>query len=166
MESRRLGVGRAAIAVVVVVVIVGAIGLVVAGPRSPSSTEFEHGPRFPYLLGLPTGILNLSEPIQVLASSVARLAPETSLNLNLNLTANANRSITVMAYDVNTLSRPNNITTALDWPRPVSACSAYLITYVVYQGDYSTSNYTQGTPLGFGGNVGTCPRLRTQFSVP
>jgi hypothetical protein len=146
MEPRRLGVGRAAIALVVVVVIVGAIGLVVAGPRSRGST---------------TVFSTDSWPIVVRDHSLARFDPETGLSLDLNLTANPNGTIIISAYDFNTLDRPNNVTTATDWPVPIAPCG--LVDYVVYQGDYSTTNYTQGTPLYTGGNVPTC--LPTSYFI-
>lgn len=98
-----------------------------------------------------------AEPIQVLGPSMARLNPETDLNLSLNLVANANRSITVAVSDVNTLPSQNNVTVANDWPTTsVSVCSyPDMVSFAIYQGDYSAGNYTQGTPFYYG-NVGTC----------
>jgi hypothetical protein len=87
--------------------------------------------------------------IQVPAASVSRLDPETGLSLTLNLTATANSTITLTAYDVNSLDRANNITAASAWPVSSAngVCSTDLVNFAVYQGDYSVGNYTQGTPL-------------------
>jgi len=171
MEPRRTGITRVAIALVVVVlVIVGAIGLVEAGPRLRTSAASSSTTSTSLASSVATSREQSSsqpEPIQVLAPSVARLNPDTSLSLNLNLTANANRSITVMAYEVNTLSKPNNVTSASNWPvKSVSAlCNppGFLVGYTIYQGAYDAANYTQGTPLNLGGNM--CMVLATPYTI-
>jgi hypothetical protein len=166
MEPRRPGIGRAAIALVVVVVIVGAVGLVAAGPRlfGPTANSSTVPASLTSSVSPPVSSTSAG-PIQVLAPSVARLDPETSLNLNLNLTAKPNRSITVMAYDVNTLSTPNNVTIPSVWPTgPLRTCSDRVVIYAVYQGDYGTANYTQGTPLGYPGGDACEPVSYAIFS--
>ncbi len=151
MEPRRSAVGRTAIALVIVAVTVGAIALVIAETRSHSSTTS-------FTTSSSTGTQTIFStgpwPIVVRDYPLARLDPETSLSLYLNLTANSNGTITLSAYDFNTLDRPNNITTASHWPVPPFTCG--LVGYRVYQGYYSTSNYTKGKPLVTAGNVPTC----------
>jgi len=108
--------------------------------------------------------------IQVPAASVSRLDPETGLSLTLNLTATANSTITLRAYDVNTLDRPNNLTTAEDWPVPFismanGVCSGGMVEYVIYQGDYGTANYTQGTPLMLSQAFTICTSFAISYSI-
>jgi hypothetical protein len=108
--------------------------------------------------------------IQVSAASVSRLNPQTGLNLTLNLTANANPypTITVEAYDVNTLGRANNLTTSGDWAvsGPLSgACASDLVEYVLYQGNYGPGNFTQGTPLSQTQGIGICTTFATSYCI-
>lgn len=107
--------------------------------------------------------------IHVPAASVSRLDPETGLSLTLNLTATANQTITFTAYDVNTLDRSNNLTTAERWPVPSNmmndVCSYGMVVYVVYQGDYSVANYTQGTPLSLSQSYIICNSPAVSYYV-
>ena len=107
--------------------------------------------------------------IQVPAASMSRLDPQTGLNLTLNLTASANPypTITVTAYDVNTLDRPNNLTTQSDWPVPFDSLSgcAGLVDYVVYQGNYGLGNFTKGTPLSQTEGHGICTTFGTSYCI-
>lgn len=101
--------------------------------------------------------------IQVSAASVSRLNPQTGLNLTLNLSADANPypTITIIAYDVNTLGRADNLTMGNGWPiisretgRGGGCCGA-LVEYVLYQGNYGLGNFTQGTPMRQTGGIAT-----------
>ena len=107
--------------------------------------------------------------IQIPAASVSRLNPQTSLNLILNLTANANPypTITLTAYDVNTLDNGNNITSASAWPVSSAngVCSGGLVNFAVYQGDYSTANYTQGTPLSLSQSYIVCTSFAISYYI-
>jgi hypothetical protein len=101
--------------------------------------------------------------IQVSAASVSRLNSQTGLNLILNLSAGANpyATITIAAYDVNTLGRANNLTIGNGWPiisRETGrggGCCGPLVEYVLYQGNYGLGNFTQGTPLRQTGGIAT-----------
>ena len=99
------------------------------------------------------------------------LNPQTALNLTLNLTANANPypTITVTAYDVNTLGRANNLTTPGDWAVPISrvsgACASGLVEYVLYQGNYGLGNFTQGTPLSQTEGYSICTTFGTSYCI-
>ena len=169
MDLQRKAVGRAAVALVTIIVVaLAVIGLAVAGSQSnglttTSSTSTSNSASETSTSGVQSSYGK--EGIQVSTPSVARLNPATDLSLHLNLTANANRSVTVRAYDVNTLDRANNITTEDAWPvfPGDGVCITSLVGYVVYQGDYGVGNYTLGTPLDLGGNVPTCPA--TYYSI-
>jgi hypothetical protein len=107
--------------------------------------------------------------IQVPLASVSRLDPETSLSLILNLTATANATITVRAYDVNTLASENNLTTRQGWVVPPGSitgmCPNGLVEFVVYQGDYGLGNYTQGTPLRLSQYYLVCTTFTTSYYI-
>jgi hypothetical protein len=107
--------------------------------------------------------------IQVPAASVSRLNPKTSLNLTLNLTATANSTITVTAYDVNALDRANNLTTSEHWAvKPASIngmCAGGLVEFVVYQGNYSLGNFTQGTPVRLSQSIVVCTSFATSYYI-
>jgi hypothetical protein len=107
--------------------------------------------------------------IQVPAASVSRLNPQTGLNLTLNLTANADPypTISVTAYDVNTLDRANNLTTPGDWAVSdlSGGCASDLIEYVLYQGNYGLGNYTQGTPLSQTQAIVICTSFETSYCI-
>jgi hypothetical protein len=173
MDLQRKAVGRAAVALVTIIVVaLAVIGLAVAGSQSNGSTTTStKGSTSTSNSASETSTSGVQssygkEGIQVSTPSVARLDPATDLSLHLNLTANANRSVTVRAYDVNTLDRANNITTEDSWPvfpDSPGLCITSLVGYVVYQGDYGVGNYTLGTPLDLGGNVPTCPA--TYYSI-
>lgn len=108
--------------------------------------------------------------IQVLAASVSRLNPQTGLNLILNLTAKASPypTITLTAYDVNTLASANNLTTSGDWVVPpirVGACADSLVEYALYQGDYVLGNFTQATPLSQTEGIEVCTSFETSYCI-
>jgi hypothetical protein len=108
--------------------------------------------------------------IQVPVASVSRLNSQTGLNLTLDLTASGGPypTISVAAFDANTLDRANNLTTPGDWA--VSGllsgqCASDLIEYVLYQGDYGLGNYTQGTPLRQTQAIGICTTFETSYCI-
>jgi hypothetical protein len=92
--------------------------------------------------------------IQVSAASVSRLNSQTGLSLTLNLSADANPypTITITAYDFNTLGRADNLTVPEDWAVSGGCCDG-LVQYVLYQGNYGLGNLTQGTPLRQTGGI-------------
>lgn len=120
-----------------------------------NSTVFCVSPQYDSYNTCP-GQIQSSEVFAIPISANSSISSSTGLRLELNLSMDPSTGLIVGLGEYNTLTSPNNVTTANLWPIPVDDLAIQAPTYcnykimmgyAIYKGNYELNNYTLGNPL-------------------